>query len=112
MLAKAVLRKIRVSPQKLNLIAQQIRGKKVDAADTLLRFSNKRAASDVLKTLRSAIANAENNHGLDIDQLVVNEAHVGQSFALKRFQPRAKGRAGRIKKYFAHLTIVLKEQED
>jgi large subunit ribosomal protein L22 len=112
MLSKAVLRKLRISPQKLNLVAQQIRGKKVDKADTVLKFSNKRAAIDVLKTLRSAVANAENNYGLDIDSLVVSEAYVGQSITMKRFQPRAKGRAGKIKKYFSHLTIVLKEQKD
>jgi large subunit ribosomal protein L22 len=108
--AKAILRKIRVSPRKLNLVAQQIRGQKVQSALDALSFSQKRIALDVKKTLMSAIANAENNHNMDIDKLVVSEAYVGQSFAMKRFQPRAKGRAGAIKKYFSHLTIIVSEK--
>ena len=107
--AKAVCRMIRVSPQKLNLVAQMIRGKKVDAALADLQFSHKRIAVDVKKTLESAIANAENNHDLDVDDLVVAEAHVGKALVLKRFSPRARGRAGRIEKPFANLTIIVRE---
>jgi large subunit ribosomal protein L22 len=107
--AKAVCRMIRVSPQKLNLVAQMIRGKKVDAALADLQFSHKRIAVDVKKTLESAIANAENNHDLDVDDLIVAEAHVGKALVLKRFSPRARGRAGRIEKPFANLTIIVRE---
>ena len=107
--AKAVCRMLRVSPQKLNLVAQMIRGKKVDAALADLQFSHKRIAVDVKKTLESAIANAENNHDLDVDDLIVAEAHVGKALVLKRFSPRARGRAGRIEKPFANLTIVVRE---
>ena len=107
--AKAVARMLRVSPQKLNLLAQLIRGKKVEKALADLEFSNKRSAIDVKKTLESAIANAENNHNLDVDDLVVAAAYVGNAMILKRFSPRARGRAGRIRKPFAHLTIVVRE---
>ena len=107
--AKAVCRMLRISPQKLNLLAQLIRGKKVDAALADLEFSRKRIALDVRKTLQSAIANAENNHSLDVDDLFVAEAHVGKALVLKRFSPRARGRAGRIEKPFANLTIVVRE---
>ncbi len=107
--AKAVCRMLRVSPQKLNLLAQLIRGKKVDTALADLEFSRKRIALDVKKTLESAIANAENNHDLDVDDLIVAEAHVGKALVLKRFSPRARGRAGRIEKPFANLTIVVRE---
>jgi large subunit ribosomal protein L22 len=107
--AKAVARMLRISPQKLNLLAQLIRGKKVDRALADLQFSRKRAAIDVKKALESAIANAENNHSLDVDDLVVAEAHVGKALVLKRFSPRARGRAGRIEKPFANLTIVVRE---
>jgi large subunit ribosomal protein L22 len=107
--AKAVCRMLRVSPQKLNLVAQLIRGKKVDAALADLQFSHKRIAVDVKKTLESAIANAENNHDLDVDDLIVAEAHVGKALVLKRFSPRARGRAGRIEKPFANLTIIVRE---
>jgi large subunit ribosomal protein L22 len=107
--AKAVCRMIRVSPQKLNLVAQLIRGKKVDRALSDLAFSSKRIALDVKKTLESAIANAENNHDLDVDDLVVAEAYVGKALVMKRFSPRARGRAGRIEKPFANLTIVVRE---
>src|SRR3982750_2108351 len=109
--AKAVSRVIRVSPQKLNLVAQLIRGKKVGIALADLEFSRKRIALDVRKCLESAIANAENNHDLDVDDLVVAEAHVGKSIVIKRFSPRARGRAGRIKKPFSHLTIVVRQVE-
>ncbi|MCW2276262.1 50S ribosomal protein L22 [Rhodoblastus acidophilus] len=107
--AKAVMRMIRVSPQKLNLVAQLIRGKKVDRALADLTFSEKRIAADVKKTLESAIANAENNHDLDVDDLVVAEAYVGKALVMKRFHARARGRAGRVEKPFANLTIVVRE---
>ncbi len=109
--AKAVVRMLRVSPQKLNLLAQLIRGKKVSAALADLEFSRKRIARDVRKCLESAIANAENNHDLDVDDLVVVQAHVGKALVIKRHQPRARGRVGRIFKPFANLTIVLREVE-
>jgi len=109
--AKAVARMLRVSPQKLNLVAQLIRGKKVASALADLEFSRKRIAKDVRKCLESAIANAENNHDLDVDDLVVAEAHVGKALVLKRFSPRAKGRAGSIHKPFSHLTIVVRQVE-
>ena len=107
--AKAVARMLRVSPQKLNLVAQLIRGKKVAAALADLEFSRKRIARDVRKCLESAIANAENNHDLDVDELVVAEAHVGKAIVIKRFHPRGRGRMGRIFKPFANLTIVVRE---
>jgi large subunit ribosomal protein L22 len=109
--AQAIARNIRVSPQKLNLVAQLIRGKKVAAALADLEFSRKRIARDVRKCLQSAIANAENNHDLDIDDLVVAQAHVGKGLVMKRFSPRARGRAGRIEKPFAHLTIIVRQVE-
>jgi large subunit ribosomal protein L22 len=107
--AKAVARMLRVSPQKLNLLAQLIRGKKVETALADLEFSRKRSAFDVRKTLESAIANAENNHNLDVDELVVSEAFVGNAMVLKRFSARARGRSGRIHKPFANLTIIVRE---
>ena len=109
--AKAVSRVIRVSPQKLNLVAQLIRGKKVATALADLEFSRKRIAKDVRKCLESAIANAENNHDLDVDDLVVAEAHVGNGIVMKRFAPRGRGRSGRIYKPFSHLTIVVRQVE-
>jgi large subunit ribosomal protein L22 len=109
--AKAVARNIRVSPQKLNLVAQLIRGKKVATALADLQFSRKRIAVDVKKCLESAIANAENNHDLDVDDLIVAEAHVGKAMVLKRFHPRGRGRSGRILKPFSHLTIVVRQVE-
>jgi large subunit ribosomal protein L22 len=109
--AKAVARMIRVSPQKLNLVAQLIRGKKVSSALADLQFCNKRVARDVKKCLESAIANAENNHDLDVDDLIVAEAHVGKALVLKRFHARGRGRVGRILKPFSHLTIVVREVE-
>ena len=107
--AIAVARMLRVSPQKLNLLAQLIRGKKVATALADLEFSRKRIARDVRKCLESAIANAENNHTLDVDELVVAQAHVGKALVLKRFHPRGRGRMGRIFKPFANLTIVVRE---
>ncbi|AQS41251.1 MAG: 50S ribosomal protein L22 [Candidatus Tokpelaia hoelldobleri] len=107
--AKAVTRTIRVSPQKLNLVAAMIRGKKVNSALADLTFSRKRIAVTVRKTLESAIANAENNHDLDVDSLIVAEAHVGKSIVMKRFHVRGRGRASRIEKPFSHLTIVVRE---
>ena len=107
--AKAVARMLRVSPQKLNLLAQLIRGKTVEKALADLEFSRKRSAFDVKKTLESAIANAENNHNLDVDDLVVAAAYVGNAMILKRFSARARGRSGRIRKPFAHLTIVVRQ---
>ncbi|MGI8527388.1 MAG: 50S ribosomal protein L22 [Pseudolabrys sp.] len=107
--AKAVSRVLRVSPQKLNLVAQLIRGKKVAAALADLEFSRKRIATEVRKCLESAIANAENNHDLDVDELVVSEAHVGKSIVIKRFSARGRGRMGRILKPFSHLTIIVRQ---
>ena len=107
--AKAVARMLRVSPQKLNLVAQLIRGKKVASALADLEFSRKRIAKDVRKCLESAIANAENNHDLDVDDLIVAEAHVGKALVIKRFTPRGRGRVGRIFKPFANLTIVVRQ---
>ena len=109
--AKAVARMLRVSPQKLNLVAQLIRGKKVATALADLQFSQKRIAKDVRKCLESAIANAENNHDLEVDDLVVAEAHVGKALVLKRFAPRGRGRMGKILKPFANLTIVVRQVE-
>ena len=108
--ARAFARSIRVSPQKLNLVAQLIRGKKAETALAELTFSPRRIASDVKRVLESAIANAENNHQLDVDQLVVSEAFVGKALVLKRWRPRARGRVGSIRKPFSNLTIVVGEQ--
>ena len=110
--ARAVTRTIRVSPQKLNLVAAMIRGKKVETALADLTFSRKRIAETVKKTLQSAIANAENNHDLDVDNLIVAEAYVGKSIVLKRFHVRGRGRASRILRPFSHLTIVVREVEE
>ena len=109
--AKAVARLLRISPQKLNLVAGLIRGKKVSSALADLEFSRKRIARDVRKCLESAIANAENNHDLDVDELIVAEAHVGKALVLKRFHPRGRGRMGKILKPFANLTIVVRQVE-
>ena len=109
--AKAIARMLRVSPQKLNLVAGLIRGKKVSAALADLEFSRKRIARDVRKCLQSAIANAENNHDLDVDDLVVAQAHVGKALVIKRHTPRGRGRVGRIFKPFANLTIVVRQVE-
>jgi len=110
--AMAKLRMLRTSPQKLNLVAAMIRGKKVDRAMTDLTFSNKRIAQDVRKCLQSAVANAENNHGLDVDELIVAEAWVGKNLVLKRGRPRARGRFGALRKPFSELTIKLREIEE
>ena len=110
--ARAVLRTIRISPQKLNLVAALIRGKKVGTALNDLEFSRKRISGTVKKTLESAIANAENNHDLDVDALVVAEAYVGKSIVMKRFHARGRGRASRVEKPFSHLTIVVREVEE
>ncbi len=110
--AMAKTRMLRTSPQKLNLVAQMIRGKKVDKALTDLTFSNKRIAQDVKKCLQSAIANAENNHNLDVDELIVAEAYVGKNMVLKRGRPRARGRFGRILKPFSELTIKVRQVEE
>ncbi len=110
--AQAVLRMVRTSPRKLNLVAAMIRGKKVAQALADLEFSRKRIAGPVRKTLQSAIANAENNHQLDVDNLVVAEAHVGKALVMKRFNPRARGRVGRILKPFSNLTVVVREVEE
>src|SRR3954471_20150693 len=107
--AQAVARMLRVSPQKLNLVAGLIRGKKVAMALADLEFSRKRIATDVRKCLESAIANAENNHDLDVDELVVAEAHVGKALVIKRFTPRGRGRVGKIMKPFSNLTIVVRQ---
>jgi large subunit ribosomal protein L22 len=110
--AMAIARNIRVSPRKLNLVAQQIRGQKVERALNVLTFSQKRIASVVKKTLQSAIANAENNHDLDVDDLVVKEASVGKNLVMKRFHARARGNAGGIEKFFSQITIVVEEKRE
>ena len=110
--AMAKLRMLRTSPQKLNLVAQMIRGKKVEKALTDLTFSNKRVAQDVKKCLQSAIANAENNHNLDVDELIVAEAWVGKNLVMKRGRPRARGRFGKIIKPFAEITIKVRQVEE
>ncbi len=110
--AWAVNRMIRTSPIKLNEVARMIRKQPVDKALATLEFSRKRVAREVKKTLESAIANAENNHGLDIDNLIVAEAYVGKSLVMKRWRPRARGRVGRILKPFSRLTIVVREVEE
>jgi large subunit ribosomal protein L22 len=107
--AMAILRMLKTSPQKLNLVAGLIRGKKVDKALADLTFSKKRIAGDVKKCLQSAIANAENNHGLDVDSLVVAEAWVGKNITLKRGRPRARGRFGKIMKPFSEITIKVRQ---
>ena len=110
--ARAVTRLMRISPQKLNLVAQLIRGKPVGKALADLTFSRQRIAADVKKTLQSAIANAENNHDLDVDALVVSQAWVGKNLVMKRWKPRARGRVGRIVKPFSQLTVVVRQIEE
>ena len=110
--AMAKSKMLRTSPQKLNLVAALIRGKKVERAVTDLTFSKKRIAGDVLKCLQSAIANAENNHGLDVDALVVAEAWCGKNLTLKRGRPRARGRFGKIMKPFSELTILVRQKAE
>ncbi len=110
--AMAKSKMLRTSPQKLNLVAAMIRGKKVEKALADLTFSKKRIAEDVRKCLQSAIANAENNHGLDVDELVVAEAWVGKNLVMKRGRPRARGRFGKIMKPFSELTIKVRQVEE
>jgi len=110
--ARAVVRNLRTSPQKLNLVLKSIRGLDAETALAELTFSKRRIAQDVRKTLQSAIANAENNHQLDVDRLFVSEATAGRSFTMKRFRARARGRAGRIQKPWSRLTIVVREREE
>ena len=110
--AMAKLRMLRTSPQKLNLVAQLIRGKKVEKALSDLTFSKKRIAEDVKKCLQSAIANAENNHNLDVDELVVAEAYVGKNLVMKRGRPRARGRFGALRKPFSEITIKVRQIEE
>jgi len=109
--ARAVARNLRVSPQKLNLLAQLIRGKRVDTALAELEFSRKRIAQDVRKCVMSAVANAENNHGLDVNDLVVAQAHVGKNLVMRRFHARGRGRMSPVEKRFAQLTVIVKEVE-
>jgi large subunit ribosomal protein L22 len=110
--AKAVGRMIRISPRKLNLVAQSIRGLSAESALNELTFSQKRIAGTVKKVLQSAIANAENNHDLDVDDLVVREASVGKGLVMKRFHARARGHAGRVEKFFSHITIIVEEKRE
>ena len=110
--AMAMVRNLRVSPQKLNLVAGLIRGKSAQTALAELQFSKRRIAQDVRKVLQSAIANAENNHQLDVDRLMVAEASVGKSMVMRRFRPRARGRVGRIQKPFSRLRVVVREREE
>ena len=110
--ARAVVKNIRISPQKLNLVATMIRKMDVSKALAVLEFSRRRISNDVKKALESAIANAENNHSLDVDRLVVKEAYVGKSIVMKRFRARARGRGSRILKPLSHLTIVVSEKEE
>ena len=110
--ARAVVRALRVSPRKLNLVAQLIRGKSAQAAVAELTFSKRRIAGAVKKALQAAIANAENNHQLDVDRLLVSEAHVGQSLKMRRFHARGRGRSAAIVKMFSHLTVVVREKAE
>jgi large subunit ribosomal protein L22 len=110
--ARAFVKHLRISPQKLNLVAEMIRGMQVEKALVALDFSHKRIAQDVHKVLSSAIANAENNHQLDVDRLIVSRATVGKQMVIKRIRARARGRAGKIVKPFSNLTIVVRETED
>lgn len=110
--AHVVLRNLRISPQKLNLVATMIRGMDAEKALAALTFSRRRISDDVKKAVQSAIANAENNHQLDVDRLYVKEASVGKALTMRRFRPRARGRVGRIRKPFSHLTVVVGEREE
>lgn len=109
--AHAVVRNLKISPQKLNLVAGLIRGKKVQSALADLEFSRKRVAGEVRKCVMSAVANAENNHGLDVDELVVAEAYVGKNLVMKRFHARGRGRSGKILKPFSQITVVVRENK-
>jgi large subunit ribosomal protein L22 len=110
--ASAFLRALRISPQKLKLVAAMIRGKAAQTALAELTFSRRRIARDVRRVLQSAIANAENNHQLDVDRLYVKEASVGRAFVMKRFHTRGRGRSSRVEKHFAHLTVVVRERPE
>jgi large subunit ribosomal protein L22 len=110
--AYAVLRNLRVSPQKLNLVATMIRGMDAEKALAALTFSRRRISDDVKKAVQSAIANAENNHQLDVDRLFIKEASVGKAITMRRFRPRARGRTGRIRKPFSHLTVIVSERQE
>src|SRR3989442_120750 len=110
--ARAFAKTLRTSPRKLNLVAQTIRGKDAAKALAELTFSRRRIAQDVKKVLQSAIANAENNHQLDVDRLYVKEATVGRAFVMKRFHTRGRGRSARIEKHFAHLTVIVRERPE
>jgi len=110
--AQACLRGLRISARKLNLVAQAIRGKTASSALAELTFSHRRIAGDVKKVLQAAIANAENNHQLDVDRLYVKEATVGRAFVMKRFHTRGRGRSARIEKHFAHLTVIVRERPE
>ena len=110
--AQACLRGLRTSPRKLNLVVQTIRGKNASSALAELTFSHRRIAREVKKVLQAAIANAENNHQLDVDRLYVKEATVGRAFVLKRFHTRGRGRSARIEKHFAHLTVIVRERAE
>jgi large subunit ribosomal protein L22 len=110
--AKASVRTIQTTPRKVNLLAGLIRGKTAQAAKAELAFSRRRVAGEVLKALDSAIANAENNHQLDVDKLYIAEASVGRAFTLKRFHARARGRGARVEKMWSNLTIVVREREE
>src|SRR5436305_496311 len=110
--AAAFLKAVHISPRKLNLVAQMIRGKAAADAIAELTFSRRRIAQDVKKVLQAAIANAENNHQLDVDRLYVKEATVGRAFVLKRFHTRGRGRSARVEKMFAHLTVIVRESAE
>jgi large subunit ribosomal protein L22 len=110
--ASAFLRAVKISARKLNLVAQSIRGKSAAAAVAELTFSRRRVAGDVKKVLQAAIANAENNHQLDVDRLFVKEATVGRAFVMKRFHTRGRGRSARVEKHFAHLTVIVRERPE
>lgn len=110
--AYAVLRNLRISPQKLNLVATMIRGMDAEKALAALTFSRRRISDDVKKVVQSAIANAENNHQLDVDRLFIKEASVGKAITMRRFRPRARGRTGRIRKPFSHLTVIVSERQE
>ena len=112
LIAKASIKSIKSSPQKVNLVLQQIRGMNAERALNVLEFSKRRIANEVNKILKSAIANAENNHQLDIDKLVIEEASTGKAMVMKRFRPRARGRSGKILKPFSNIRIVVKEKEE
>ena len=111
-IVKAINKNVRTSPRKLSLVLNFIKGKKADVALRDLEFSRKRISKDVSKTVKSAISNAENNYQFDIDNLFVKEAYVGKSLVMKRFRPRAKGRASPIKKPFSRITIILEEKKE